>query len=145
LNAQPTISPRYSDADVETLRTLISQLLAECASVAAQHAPTGAWSPTASHPQVFQEASEVIESISRSLNQTRRHIRALHERARRPALPVTQAPHDVRLADHGQGQVTACGPFRTPDHVVHEQLPPLNPCETASPLPPVHRPQTKAV
>ncbi|MFE6358442.1 hypothetical protein ACFVP3_00285 [Streptomyces sp. NPDC057806] len=76
-----------TEADLRQLHQVITDLLTVCASVAAQHAPNGTWTPAASGTAAFTEAASVIETLSRSLNQTRRDLRKISTRARRSVYP----------------------------------------------------------
>ncbi|MFF3350691.1 class I SAM-dependent methyltransferase [Streptomyces sp. NPDC002779] len=80
-----TTSPAFTESDALQLNRVITELLSVCASLATHHAPNGTWAPAASGTAALSEASVVIETLSRSLNQTRRDLRKLSKRARRSA------------------------------------------------------------
>lgn len=96
-------SPAFTESDALQLNRVITELLSVCASVAAQHAPNGTWTPAASGTAALPEASVVIETLSRSLNQTRRDLRKLSNRARlraRSASPPSLLEHHNAATSH---------------------------------------------
>ncbi|MCL7425534.1 hypothetical protein [Streptomyces sp. YS415] len=87
MTMQSARTPADTEADLRQLHQVITDLLTVCASVAAEHAPNGTWTPAASGTAAFTEAASVIETLSRSLNQTRRDLRKISTRARRSVYP----------------------------------------------------------
>ncbi|MGW0916929.1 hypothetical protein ACWD1Z_35255 [Streptomyces sp. NPDC002784] len=120
--ATSTSTSTEANADALQLRRVITDLLTVCASMAAQHAPNGSWTPASSGTDAFAEASSVIETLSRSLNQTRRDLRKLSRQARRSAhsgsppylreprsAPSSGPPPVGALLDERPPDAPACG------------------------------------
>ncbi|MEU3901726.1 hypothetical protein [Streptomyces sp. NPDC045251] len=82
----------FTSTDVDQLQTLMTGLVATCAAIGRQRDTEGQWQPAASDCDgAFDDAREVIEDLSRTLNRTRRAIRKvdLEARARHRAAPLT--------------------------------------------------------
>ncbi|MFJ2007850.1 hypothetical protein [Streptomyces chartreusis] len=87
----------FTDADVDKLHLLVTELLGNCRDLAAEHAPGGVW--PARDGDVIEEierAKQVIETLARSLNGTRSALRRIDTQARQR--------HTVRRAIAGRGQ-----------------------------------------
>ncbi|MFF0735943.1 hypothetical protein ACFYVK_30510 [Streptomyces chartreusis] len=74
----------FTNADVENLHVLVTDLLRNCRDLAAEHAPDGTW-PARDGDLIneFERAKHLIETLSRSLNGTRSALRRMHTQARR--------------------------------------------------------------
>ncbi|WOT40612.1 hypothetical protein [Streptomyces coeruleorubidus] len=73
----------FTQADVEEFHRLMTILLTTCRSIADEHSPDGSWTPT--NPELFGqfgESMQLIATVSRALNNTRRGIRRIDSRAR---------------------------------------------------------------
>lgn len=82
----------FTNTDLDQLQTLMTGLVATCAAIGRQRDPEGQWRPAAPDCDgAFDNAREVIEDLSRTLNQTRRAIRRvdLEARARHRPTPIT--------------------------------------------------------
>jgi hypothetical protein len=73
----------FTQADVEEFHHLMTALLTTCRSIADEHSPDGSWTPA--NPDLFDqfgESMQLIATVSRRLNSTRRGIRRISNRAR---------------------------------------------------------------
>ncbi|MFC7818942.1 MULTISPECIES: hypothetical protein [unclassified Streptomyces] len=73
----------FTSTDVDQLQTLMTGLVATCAAIGLQRDTEGQWRPAAPDCDgAFDNAREVIEDLSRTLNRTRRAIRRVDLEAR---------------------------------------------------------------
>ncbi|GAA2615899.1 hypothetical protein GCM10010304_81630 [Streptomyces roseoviolaceus] len=73
----------FTQTDIEEFHRLMTTLLTTCRSIADEHSPDGSWTPT--NPDLFDqfgESMQLIATVSRTLNSTRRGIRRIGNRAR---------------------------------------------------------------
>lgn len=69
--------------DVAQLETLMTRLVGTCAAIGRQRTAEGRWQPASPGSEdEFAAARDIIEEISRTLNQTRRGIRKIGPVAR---------------------------------------------------------------
>ncbi|MGC2997246.1 hypothetical protein ACPF8X_02270 [Streptomyces sp. G35A] len=109
----------FTQADVDEFQRLMTALLTTCRSIADEHSPDGSWTPT--NPDLFDqfdESMQLIATVSRALNSTRRGIRRIDNRARRRLYErkAAQASHSrptcQRATPHTDG-VTSATPHRS--------------------------------
>jgi hypothetical protein len=73
----------FTTEELDTLRSLMTDLITTCATVVQERAPHGEWQPVITDAVgQFEQASIVLADLARSLNTTRRAIGALDRQAR---------------------------------------------------------------
>ncbi|MFJ1874232.1 hypothetical protein [Streptomyces chartreusis] len=107
----------FTDADVDRLHLLVTELLGNCRDLAAAHAPGGVW-PDRDGDVIdeIERAKEVIETLARSLNGTLSALRRID----------TDAPQRHSARSGPDRRPTGKLPRTEPQRYGESKLPPVS-------------------